>query len=353
MTVTTIGRVPINEPGLLLDPYIKDNNALISAAEDFTISINTIALQLYTKYKEHYLAGQWDNDYFAIVSQMGLGNTEKPILKAHYLNHINNMREDFMSDETTIWAENVAAIEDFQKDKKSQRLYLSFSSFCQGLGSSTLEQVTGALGQISQQVGAAFPSLVPFTTLGGVALAGVNNIVKTIVEARFKPQIKTATFGLYPSDFNEHPVIGEAPLQTGAYAFFFERVELNNLRMERDGTITSTRNQPVSPYIVVNIKKGITLAPEQIEKKLATEVLEAYNKTTNYPLSPTNATVGYFEALEELGKSIRLGAFTKRYFELKHKGNQISEPEKKRLEVLVQYLKENLRDFEKIVTSPV
>lgn len=341
MTLTTIGRVPISEPGPLLDPYIKDSSALIAASEDFTVSINTISLQLYTKYKSHYLAGEHKNNYFAVVSQMGLGDMEKPILKAHYLNHIDNMT----ADETTIWAENVAVVEDFQKDEKSERLYLSFSSFCQGLGESTLDQVTGALRQVAREVGGAFPTLVPYTTLGQAALEGINNIVKTVLEARFQPQVKTATFALYPSKINEPPVIGEAPLQTGAYAFFFEKVELEHLRMGRDGIITSTQNQPVSPYIVVNIKKGITLAPGQIEKTLATEVLETYNRMSSYSLSPTNTTVAYFDALEELGKKIRLATSIQRYFELKHKENQLSETEAKRLDLLSAYLKENLRDF--------
>lgn len=35
-----IARVPIFEPGPLLDPYLKDNDALIEPAEDFTIAIN-------------------------------------------------------------------------------------------------------------------------------------------------------------------------------------------------------------------------------------------------------------------------------------------------------------------------
>jgi hypothetical protein len=341
MTVSTIARVPISEPGPLLDPYIRDSNAVIAAAEDFTISVNTIPLQLYTAYKDHYLAGQWDNDYFAVVSQMGLGDVEKPILKAHYINHINSM----VSDETSIWAENVAVVEDFQKDKKSQRLYLSFSSFCQGLGQSTLDQVTNSLAQVSKSVGGAFPSLVPYTTLGGLALEGINNIAKTILEARFKPQVKTATFSLYPADQNELEVIGEAPLQTGAYAFFFEKVELEHLRMEKNGIITSTQNQPVSPYIVVNIKKGITLAPSQIEKNLATEVLEAYNRTTGYSLTSSNTSTPYFEALGELGKTIRLATSTKRYFELKQKTDSLTEAEVKRLETLLAYLKENLKDF--------
>ncbi len=345
MVSQTIGRVPIHEPGPLLDPYEKDNNALINPAEDFTVSINTISLQLYTKYKEIYKAGQYDNDYFALVSQMGLGDEETPILKVHYLNHINGMTLD----EKDIWAENIAVIEDFQKDKKAQKLYLSFSSFCQGLGDSRLEQVTGSLRQVVNTVGSAFPGLIPYTTLGSAALQGINNILKTVLDAEFKPQVKTSTFGLYPAQEDQPPIIGEAPLQTGAYAFFFEPVELRNLRMEPNGIVTSTNNKPVSPYIVVNIKKGITLAPTQIEKNLAEEVLETYNRISSYPLTVSHTSIAYFDALEELGKTIRLANSTKRYFELKQKQERLTQAEAKRLETLLAYLKENLHDFEKII----
>jgi hypothetical protein len=250
------------------------------------------------------------------------------------------------ADETTIWAENVAIVEDYQKDKKSQKLYLSFSSFCQGLGNSTLDQVTDSLTQVSHLVGGAFPSLVPYTSLAGVALEGINNIIKTVIDANFRPQVKTATFGLYPITSNQRPNIGEAPLQTGAYAFFFEPVELEHLRMESDGIITSTQNQSVSPYIVINIKKEIILAPGTIEKNIATDVLETYNRLSGYPLTPTNTTVAYFDALEELGKTLRLATSTQRYFELKQKGNHLTEAEAKRLEILLAYLKENLKNFE-------
>ena len=349
MTISRIGRVPINQPGQLLDPYIKDDNALIAPSEDFTIAIKTIPVQLYTKYKDHYLAGQWNNDYFAVVSEMGLGDIEKPILKAHYLTHIKNMTDDV----TTIWAENVAIVEDFQKNKKSQneteRLYLSFSSFCQGLGGSTEDQVTGSLIEVAKTVGGAFPSLVPYTTLGVSAIDGVNNIIKTIIKAEFKPQVKTASFALYSYDINELPNIDEAPLQTGAYAFFFEKVELENLRMERNGLITSTLNESVSPYIVVNIKKGITLAAGQIEKNLAAEVLETYNKTSTYPLTTSTTIAPYFSALEDLGNTIRIAKSTQRYFELKQRGDQISSAEASRLKTLTEYLIANLPDFEKIV----
>lgn len=56
--------------------------------------------------------------------------------------------------------------------------------------------------------------------------------------------------------------------------------------------------------------------------------------------------IPYFNALEELGKTIRLASSTKRYFELKQKGDHLTEAEAKRLEILLAYLKENLKNFE-------
>ena len=347
MINSSIGRVPIDQPGRLLDPYIKDNNALIEPAEDFTISINYIPHQLYTQYKHHYKAGEFDNDYFVIMSQMGIGDIEKPLIKAHHLSHIDDMSQDL----ETIWAENVAVVEDFlknfSKNQESERIYLSFSSFCQGLGRSSLGDVTDSLNKVMGFAGAAFPSLVPYTTLGAVALEGVNHIVKTILEPRFRPQVKTTNFAFYPTTKDESVTVGEAPLQTGAYAFFFEKVELSNLQMDSKGHITSNNNQEVTPYIVVNIKKGIDLAPGQIEQNLATEVLESYDRLSSYPLAPKRAGSNYFKGLEELGRTIRKASAVERYYDLRSKGSSISSAEAERLRKLSEYLKDTLgEDFQ-------
>ena len=345
-SLLNVGRVPIqqiDQTSSLRDPYIQEDDALISSAEDFTISINTISDQLYKQYRDFYKAGQYRNDYFAIVSQMGLGDVEQPTLNVHYINHINNIDKVI----TSTWAENVAIIEDFQKDpKKSERLYLAFSSFCQGLGNSPLEQVLGAFTQVANEVGGVFPNLVPYTSLGKNALEGANYIINTILDAQYKSQVKTVEFTLYPTEKNSPPNVGEAPLQTGAYALFFEDVELESLQMDRYGTITSIHNEPVSPYIVVNIKKGIDLAPGKIAKRLAIEVLENFNKSYSNPLNANNTSAGYFDALEELGKTIRLSTATQRYFELKGKGNQLSKAETQRMTLLYTHLKENLINFD-------
>jgi hypothetical protein len=47
-----------------------------------------------------------------------------------------------------------------------------------------------------------------------------------------------------------------------------------------------------------------------------------------------------------LGKTIYLASSTKRYFEFKQKDDRLTEAEAKRLEILLAYLKENLKNFE-------
>jgi hypothetical protein len=130
MSIRTVGRVPIMQAGPLLDPYDKDLAAIIEPAEDFTISINYISSQLFHRYKSLYKAGEFDNDYFALLSQSGIGDTEKPVLKVQYLCANGEMQDD----KETIWGENIAVVEDFLKNmnrrQASERIYLSFCSLC-------------------------------------------------------------------------------------------------------------------------------------------------------------------------------------------------------------------------------
>ncbi|HAC63416.1 MAG TPA: hypothetical protein DCF68_07715 [Cyanothece sp. UBA12306] len=344
-----IGRVPIAisgfEPSRLLDPYILDEPALIEPAEDFTVSINYISHQLFTKYRDHYLARQFDNDYFALLSQIGIGDVKKPIIKVHYLEHLDVV--EAKQNLETIWAENVIIVEDFlknfSKNQEYERIYLSFSAFCQGLGDrSNFLDVFSALNVVASLVGAAFPSLVPFTALGTRAIEGVNNLIKTVLLPEFQSQVKTVDFAFYPTTKDEAANKGEAPLQTGAYAFFFEEVELENLEMDIDGSIHSLNGEDVIPYIVINIKKEKDLAPGSIEAGLAAEVLETYGQLSNYPLTAKNAKGDYFRALTELGKTIRLASDVERYFDLKSKGASATIAEAERMEILAQRLQEVL-----------
>lgn len=348
-----IGRVPLAisgfEPSKLVDPYILDEQVLIEPAEDFTVSVNYISQQLFTKYQEHYLARRFGNDYFALLSQVGIGDVEKPIIKVHYLEHIDEV--EAKQDLETIWAENVIIVEDFlknfSKNQEYERIYLSFSAFCQGLGDrNNFSNVFSALKEVASLVGAAFPSLVPFTALGTRAIEGVNDLIKTVLLPEYQSQVKTVEFAFYPTTKDEAANKGEAPLQTGAYAFFFEEVELENLEMEIDGSIHSVNGEDVSPYIVINIKKEKDLAPGSIEAGLAAEVLETYGQLSSYPLTAKNAKGDYFRSLTELGKTIRLASDVERYFDLKSKGGSVTIAEAERMQILAQRLQDILgKDF--------
>ncbi|HAC65782.1 MAG TPA: hypothetical protein DCF68_20195 [Cyanothece sp. UBA12306] len=75
-------------------------------------------------------------------------------------------------------------------------------------------------------------------------------------------------------------------------------------------------------------------------------ILETITRTANYHLDSAHSDVPYFEGLEKLGKTLRLASYTKRYFELKNKGDRLTEAEAKRLEKLLAYLQDNLENFE-------
>jgi hypothetical protein len=342
MSKQTVGRVPITQAGPLLDPYEKDPAAVIEKAEDFTISINYISSQLFRRYKSEYKAGEFDNDYFVLMSQMGIGDVEKPSLKVQFLCTNNEMTED----KETIWGENVAIVEDFLKNigkhQDSERIYLSFSSFCQGLGDSRFDEVRGALKEVITYVGAAFPSLVPFTSFGRAALAGVNNLVNKLLEPRMQSEVKRTEFAFYPTARDEADRIGEAPLQTGAFAFFFAPVELEGHWMDQRGYIVTQTGEETTPYIVVNIKKGIHLAAGQVEQNLAAAVLETYGTLAGYPLQSKNGSSDYFQSLQKLGKSIRLASKVERYFDLRSKGTSLSQAEANQLQKLAMSLEDML-----------
>ena len=346
MTKHNVARVPIpinasRGSGSLISPYDQDDSAIIHPAEDFTVSITTISEQLYTKYKGDYKAGEFDNDYFVLLSQVGLGKKSKPIAKVHCLEHIDRIEANIRD----IWAENVQTVEDYQAGGKAKRLYLSFLSFCQDLGDSPLEKVISSLREIFDRTGSTVPALAPFTASGDVVVRGINNILKKIIEPRLRSELKQVTFNLYPASLDSPQARGDAPLQTGSYVLFFEDTDIDNLKLEDDGTVSSSTNEEISPYIVVNIKRGVTLAPEQIEANLANEILENFDQSYGYPLPEKAPSSKYFEALKEVGHSIRLAKYSARYFELKAKENMLTPAESDRLEKLRNDLKEALPGF--------
>lgn len=344
--MVTVARVPIkdgdlqnipDEGSLLSDAYVLDEIAVIKRAEDFTVSLNTVSRSLFDKYQDHYKAGQFGNDYFVLLSGVGLGNPKAPTLKLHLLENIRKIDNDW----TTVWAENIETVEDYSLAGGEERLFLSFHTLCQSLGNTEQQGgVFASLSEILASTGSILPALAPFTALGRVAVDGINNVFNKHI--KISGETKEIAFAWYPADSHKSAVPGEAPLQTGAYVFFFEKTDFTALKLKSDGTIENATN----PYIVVNVKRGITLAPKQLDTAAGAKVMSHFQSDFGYPLSADKSTtIHSLDALNEFGRSYRLGQQMMRYFKLKKKEGRTSEEENKFTQLL-QTLNSAIPDFD-------
>lgn len=330
------------QAGPLLDPFQVDPNAIIHPAEDFTISINTISKELYSRYAVNYQAGKYNNDYFVLLSRIGIGNPAQPTTKLNFLEHIRDMNQDY----TDIWAENVAIVEDYGKDGGIQRIYISFHAFCQDLGGSPLADMKEAGNRILNLTGSVFPALMPMTSFGKAIATGVNNLFSKM--SNKMSECKKVEFNLYPVLDRAEQIPGEAPLQEGSYILFFEDTDIEHLSLNSAGVVRSATNEPINPYIVVNIKKGKRLAPGSLDINAATEVLARYQDNYGYVLpgnvsSGRSESNGFLGALQELGQSYRIVDSMKRYYQLKAQPSR-SIAEEAKLTELTQILKTHFVD---------
>jgi hypothetical protein len=321
------------QSGPLLDPFQLDPNpnAIIRPAEDFTITINTLSQSLYSKYKDNYLAGKFDNDYFILLSRIGIGDQTQPITKLNFLEHIRDMNRDY----TDIWAENVAIIEDYRKDDSAQRIFLSFHAFCQDLGETNLADMKTAGDRILKLTGSIFPTLMPFTAIGQTVVNGIQNMFSKL--ATKSGECKKVEFSLYPVIDPTELIPGEAPLQEGSYIIFFEDTPIDKLSLDSSGIVRSQTNSPIPPYLVINIKKGKYLAPNSLNVSTATEILSHYQKTYSYLLpggSKQSSSEGFLDALDALGQSQRIVQSLERYYQLKGKSDRTPAEETKLKDLL-------------------
>lgn len=344
--MVTVARVPIEagdlkqlpkEGAALIDAYELDENAVIKTAEKFTVAINTVSRSLFEKYRSHYRAGEFGNDYFALLSSVGLGNPKSPTLKLHLLENIRKIDDDW----TTIWGETIETVEDYSTEEGEQRLFLAFHTLCQSIGNAPQQQgVFNSLSDILKEAGSIFPALTPLTAIGRVAVDGLNNILNK--QLNNSGETKEITFAWYPAAIHQGVIPGEAPLQTGAYVFFFEPTDFTTLKLKRDGTIDNAS----SPYIVVNVKRGITLAPKQLDTAAGAQVMSAFQADYGYPLTADKSSpIGSLSALSEFGRSYRLGQQMLRYFNLKRKEKRTDE-EESRLAQLTRTLNEAVPGFD-------
>jgi hypothetical protein len=339
--------IPItpSQGGILVDPFQidPDISSVIQPAENFTVSINTISKELYSRYTEEYLAGRHNNDHFIILSRIGVGDQSKPTTKLNFMEHIKDMDRDY----TDIWAENVAMVDDYDKDGGLQRIYISFHAFCQDLGGSSLENMKGAGDQIAELTGSVFPTLMPFTAVGKAIVAGVKNIFAKLSD--HDGECKKVEFNLYPVAADHKQARGEAPLQEGSYIIFFEDTIMDNLHLDTDGVVRSLIGEPVAPYIVINVKKGKRLAAEKLDVSAAAGILSHYQKNHDYLLpgkaagEKDGSKDGFLGALQEFGRAHRVIESMNRYYQLKAKSVRSTAEEVKFGEI-AKMLKDHFND---------
>ncbi|MBN8561046.1 MAG: hypothetical protein J0L70_11015 [Leptolyngbya sp. UWPOB_LEPTO1] len=276
------------------------------------------------------------------MNRVGLGAPKKPTTKVLLIEPIGMINGHL----TDNWAENVLTVDDYRETSAAKRLYLSFHSFCQSLGGTEFDDIEAAGAELLERTGSFFPNLAPFTAVGKVVLDGVNNILNKLLHQ--DGETKKVEFCLYPVSENRprgNP--GEALLQFGAYVLFFEETQIDNLSLGEDGIVYSSTEKEIPPYIVVNVKPGITLAPGQLDTSAAAEVLQKNQFSDGYRLvKDEDSTLRMFDALKEFGESYKLAQYAERYFELKKKDKQRTEQETQKFNELSKLLKDKFSDWD-------
>ena len=193
--------------------------------------------------------------------------------------------------------------------------------------------------------GLFIPTLAPFASMGSIALRGISNIFEKLIKANFRSERKSTGINLYPSTCGHLPA-GDAYLQTGSYIMFFEPTDITFLTLDPSGVVVSSNAQPINPYIVVNIVKEISLAPDQLDIDVAQEIFEKYEHDYGYPLPREKQNNDYVDGLKQLGESYRWIKKVERYYELKKKGDKRSEQESAKFSQLEQEIKEKFPALE-------
>lgn len=317
--------------GELKSPFELDAEAKILAAQDFTVRITTVSQSLFTKFKSFYRAGEFDNNHFILLSRTGLGNPDKPTLKLHLVEHIQAIDSDI----TELWAQNVETVEDYMADGKKDRLFLSFHTFCQNLGPEGANPLEAVAKTLAARTGTILPTLLQFIIppSTGRATGGMNNILRKFLE--IPGECKKVEFSLFPLD---SPAAGDAPLQTGAFILFFEPVEEDGgYTVDRSGIVDSTQGQPVPPYIVLNIERGITAAGNQIDSELL-KVFEKHDSGFGFPLPEGQpSSLNLLKVMGELESPYQQWRQLERYLSLSAKPSR-TEAEEARLKALDELL---------------
>jgi len=160
----------------LKSPYDKHPAALVEPGQDFTVRLTTISKSILDKYGNRMFRGQYDNDYFALLTHFGIGHNGdgKPSTSINHVAKENSVSKDILS----LWAENIRFIKDYRAigtDGDAGKVYIGTTAMCQSLGKSSVVNVLEAFKQVVDIVGRIVPWPTSYTTVGKVAATAISS----------------------------------------------------------------------------------------------------------------------------------------------------------------------------------
>ena len=99
--MATVAWAPIaanGESTRLGSPYVRNDSHLILPSQDFTIRLTTISKSLLDDYGRIMKRGEYDNDYFCVLSHFGIGRNgeDKPSTSVNFVTREDSVRSNIL-----------------------------------------------------------------------------------------------------------------------------------------------------------------------------------------------------------------------------------------------------------------
>ncbi len=305
----------------------------IHSGEKFTVLMKTIPRSIYSDYHERMMSTK--NDHMIVLSESGIGAPE-PNTPSRVIHAVENY-DYFMSDNTNLWSPGIRWVPDYRTGaeglsdtRNSGRVYLRAAAFCQGFGTSLLEELKGALFKAMDLVGRASPALAPYLAPTSAVVKGIFLIIDKLESQRMTHEImRTAELSLWPTGTGDQA--GYPALRRGSYILFFEDVYLENLELNIDNIVvgSAARAERIPPYVVIDILGGLLPLPSApSEKQLSSgqglDILEKYDSKFRIPSKDQPTETGQLvEGLIKIGESAYQISLIKRFLYLKSLANPL------------------------------
>jgi len=305
----------------------------ILSGEKFTVLMKTIPRSVYFDYQERMQSAK--NDHMIVLSESGIGAPE-PNTPSRVIHAVEDYNY-FKYDNTSLWSPGIRWVPDYRAgaeglsdNRNSGRVYLRAAAFCQGFGTSLLDELKGALFKVMDLVGRASPALAPYLAPTAGVVKGIFLIINKLESQGMGNEImRTSELSLWPIGTGDQA--GYPALRRGSYVLFFEDVYLENLELNLDNIVvgTSARVERIPPYLVIDILGGLLALPSapsenQLSASQGLDILEKYDSKFRIPAKDEPSETGkLIEGLIKIGESSYQVSLITRFLYLKTLANPL------------------------------